>query len=150
MPTARPEGPAVTAGASRIWPSTPQRHTGTKNALPERHRVSHWCQKLALRVAGKAKFLARDQHESVCGVIEMLWTYVSRGKNKGVRLTPHRFVRDNGRFHLAESKKSPHIAVTTEAEIVAQLRLGLRLRMSNRAEGYPPSLICPRSIKGWE
>jgi hypothetical protein len=80
----------------------------------------------------------------------MLWTYVSRGKNKGVRLTPHRFVRDNGRFHLANAKEGPYVAVETEAGIVAQLRRGLSLRMSNRDEGYPPSLISPKSIKGWK
>ena len=79
----------------------------------------------------------------------MLWTFVSRGKNKGVRLTPHRYVRDNGRFHLANAKEGPYVAVETEAEIVAQLRKGLCLRMSNRSEGYPPSLISPKSIKGW-
>jgi hypothetical protein len=90
------------------------------------------------------------RHENLEGVIEMLWTCVSRGKNKGVRLMPHRFVRDNGRFHLAISKEGPYVAVETEAEIVAQLRRGLSLRMSNRNEGYPPSLIFPRSINGWE
>ena len=79
----------------------------------------------------------------------MLWTYVSRGKNKGVRLTPSRFVRDHARFHLAASKEGANVAVSTEAEIVAHLRRGLSMRMSNRSEGYPPSLISPKSIKGW-
>lgn len=83
-------------------------------------------------------------------MVEMLWTHVCRGKNKWVRLTPHRFVRDNGGFHLAKSKKGPYVAVTTEAEIVAQLRRGLSRRMSNRAEGYPPRLISPKSVSGWE
>ena len=79
----------------------------------------------------------------------MLWAFVCRGKNRGIRLEPHRYVRDGGRFHVAKAKEAPPIAVHSEAEIIRYLQRGLSLRMSNRSEGYPPSLIKPKSIKGW-
>lgn len=79
----------------------------------------------------------------------MLWAFVARGKNKGIKLTPHRYVRDGGRFHLARTKEGPYIAVDCEEDVIAHLRRGLCLRMSNRSERYPPSLVQPKSVKGW-
>lgn len=80
----------------------------------------------------------------------MMWTFVCRGKNKNIKLTPHRYVRDGGRFHLAKRKEGPYIAVASEIDIISHLRHGLSLRMSNKAEEYPPSLIIPRHINGWQ
>jgi hypothetical protein len=80
----------------------------------------------------------------------MMWSFVRRGKNKNIKLTPHRYVRDGGRFHLAKTKEGPYIAVASEAEIIPHLRRGIGLRMSNKTEDYPPSLIIPRHINGWQ
>jgi hypothetical protein len=77
----------------------------------------------------------------------MLFATVSRGKNAGTRLLPHRF-KDN-RFHVHLGKEGPYIPVTDPRDIPSYLANGYSLQMSGRAESYNPTLISPRSIRGW-
>jgi hypothetical protein len=67
----------------------------------------------------------------------MLFATVSRGKNLGTRLLPHRFKDD--RYHVRLGKQGPYIPITN----------GYSLEMSNKAESHNPSLIRPESIHGW-
>ena len=55
----------------------------------------------------------------------MLFATVSRGRNSGTRLLPHRFKDER---YLAN---------------------GYSLEMSNKAEKHNPTLIRPESIQGW-
>jgi hypothetical protein len=77
----------------------------------------------------------------------MLYYDVRFGKNAGIRLTPHRF-RD-GRFRASRGKSGPHKHVQTVEELIALIRQGQMVRMSNPEAGHPPSLISPKSIEGW-
>ena len=76
----------------------------------------------------------------------MLFFVVSRGKNAGIRLTPHRF--KDGTYHVLRRKGDEPVQVKTEEEIQRYLDRGYLLRMSNRQEGHPPSGIMPDSIQG--
>ena len=77
----------------------------------------------------------------------MLFATVSRGKNSGTRLVPHRF-RDN-RYRVQLGKEGPYIPLTDDREIPSYLANGYSLLMSNQAENQTPSLIRPQSIHGW-
>jgi hypothetical protein len=77
----------------------------------------------------------------------MLFAKVSRGKNLGIRLRPHRF-KDN-RYHVQLGKEGPYIPITDHRDIPAYLANGYSLQMSNRAENPTPSLVRPESIRGW-
>jgi len=77
----------------------------------------------------------------------MLYAIVNRGSNAGIRLTPHLY--KDSRFRVAKRKEGPYIAVDTEEAIPSYLREGYRLRMSNPKQGHSPSLIRPKSIRGW-
>jgi len=77
----------------------------------------------------------------------MLFATVSRGKNRGTRLLPHRFKDD--RYHVQLGKKGPYIPLTDHRDIPAYLANGYSLQMSDRAESQTPSLIRPESIHGW-
>lgn len=79
-----------------------------------------------------------------------LYAHVCRGKNKDTLLTPHRYVRDGGRYHLAMRKGGPYVGVDTEEQVINLLKENYRLRMSNRQEKYPPSLISRNAIHGWK
>ena len=76
----------------------------------------------------------------------MLFATVSRGKNRGTRLHPHRF-KDN-RYHVQLGRQGPFIPVTDPRDIACYLANGYSLQMSD-ADGLPPSLIRPESIQGW-
>jgi len=76
-----------------------------------------------------------------------LFATVSRGKNLGTRLLPHRF-KDN-RYRVQLGKGGPYIPITDYREIPSYLANGYSLLMSNRAERHTPSLIRPQSIQGW-
>jgi hypothetical protein len=78
----------------------------------------------------------------------MLFATVSRGRNVGTRLLPHRF-KDN-RFHVHLGKDGPYIPVTDDRDIPSYLANGYSLQMSNRSEIPTPSLIRPESIRGWK
>jgi hypothetical protein len=72
---------------------------------------------------------------------------VSRGKNRGTRLLPHRFKDDRYRVQLG--KEGPYIPITDYRDIASYLANGYSLHMSDRAESQTPTLISPESIRGW-
>ena len=74
----------------------------------------------------------------------MLFAIVSRGKNRGARLFPHRFKDD--RYHVQLGKQGPYIPVSDPRDIPRYLANGYSLQMSG---GESPSLIRPQSIRGW-
>lgn len=78
----------------------------------------------------------------------MLFAVVRRGKNAGIRLVPHRFEDD--RYHVALGKQGPYIPLSDERDIPDYLANGYSLSMSAGAERPNPSLISPRSIRGWQ
>jgi hypothetical protein len=82
------------------------------------------------------------------GRSSMLFATVSRGKNLGTRLLPHRF-KDN-RFHVHLGKDGPYIPITDYRDIPSYLANGYSLQMSNKSEIPTPSLIRPESIRGWK
>jgi hypothetical protein len=75
----------------------------------------------------------------------MLFAIVSRGKNRGTRLLPHRF-KDH-RYRVQLGKEGPYIPLTDHRDIPSYLANGYSLQMS--AERQTPSLISPGSIHGW-
>jgi len=77
----------------------------------------------------------------------MLFATVSRGKNAGLRLLPHRF-KDN-RYHVQLGKGGPYIPLSDYRDIPSYLANGYSLQMSNKAECLNPTLISPHSIRGW-
>jgi hypothetical protein len=77
----------------------------------------------------------------------MLFATVSRGKNIGARLLPHRFKDD--RYHVHLGKKGPYIPISDYRDIPSYLANGYSLQMSDRAESLTPVLIRPESIQGW-
>jgi len=77
----------------------------------------------------------------------MLFATVSRGKNRGTRLLPHRF-KDN-RYRVQLGKRGPYIPITDSRDIPCYLANGYSLQMSDRDESLTPSLIRPESILGW-
>lgn len=77
----------------------------------------------------------------------MLFAMVSRGKNVGARLVPHRF-KDN-RYHVQLGKEGPYIPITDYRDIPSYLANGYSLQMSDKARSQAPSLIRPESIHGW-
>jgi hypothetical protein len=76
----------------------------------------------------------------------MLSFEVWRGKNRGIRLTPHLF-RD-GTYHVERKKGDTPIRVKNENELRSYVDRGYHLRMSNREERLSPSLIAQDSIQG--
>jgi hypothetical protein len=77
----------------------------------------------------------------------VLFATVSRGKNRGTRLFPHRFKDD--RYHVQLGKEGPYIPVADHRDIPSYLANGYFLQMSDRAESLTPSLMRPESIHGW-
>ena len=77
----------------------------------------------------------------------MLFATVTRGKNSGVRLVPHRF--SDNRYRVQLGKEGPYIPLSDDREIPSYLANGYSLLMSNKEEHRTPSLICPQSIHGW-
>ena len=77
----------------------------------------------------------------------MLIATVSRGKNRGTLLLPHRFKDDRYRVQLG--KRGPYIPITDCRDIASYLANGYSLQMSDRAESQTPTLIRPEAIRGW-
>ena len=75
----------------------------------------------------------------------MLFAIVSRGKNAGVRLLPHRFEDD--RYHVCLGRQGPYIPVSDDRDIPDYLANGYSLQMSSKER--KPTLIRPDSIRGW-
>jgi hypothetical protein len=78
----------------------------------------------------------------------MVFAIVSRGKNSGMRLLPHRY-KDN-RYRVSLGDEGPYIPISDDRDIPCYLANGYSLRMSNGAKNYNPSLISPESIRGWK
>jgi hypothetical protein len=76
----------------------------------------------------------------------MLFAIVSRGKNLGIRLLPHRFEDD--RYHVSLGKAGPYIPVSDYRDIPSYLANGYSLQMSSSER--KPTLIRPESIHGWK
>lgn len=76
----------------------------------------------------------------------IIMAVVQRGKNKGKRLYPH--THEDGSFVVSPTKfERDYIRLASAGDIEGHLHRGLRLRMSNPAEGITaPSLIKPESI----
>jgi hypothetical protein len=75
----------------------------------------------------------------------MLFAIVSRGKNAGKRLFPHRF--NDNRYHVHLGKEGPYIPISDHRDIPAYLANGYSLQMSDGEHTH--SLIKPQSIHGW-
>jgi len=78
----------------------------------------------------------------------MLFAIVSRGKNLGTRLLPHRF--EDNRYHVRLGKEGPYIPVADSRDIPSYLANGYSLEMSNRADSANATLVRPESIRGWK
>jgi|HubBroStandDraft_4_1064222.scaffolds.fasta_scaffold257753_1 hypothetical protein len=72
-----------------------------------------------------------------------LYYEVRYGKDKGMKLKPHRY--PDGRFRVRRKAGDPWIPVE-EGQIESYLEKGCILRMS--AKGHSMSGICPGSIRG--
>jgi hypothetical protein len=75
----------------------------------------------------------------------MLFAVVRRGKHAGSRLVPHRFEDD--RYHVSLTRQGPDIPLANPKDIPDYLANGYSLRMS--AGQRRPTLISPKSIRGW-
>lgn len=70
---------------------------------------------------------------------------VKRGKNLGKPLLPHRYM--DGTYVVSETRfERDYKRVQSLNEAVEWVKKGYCLRMSNPAEGVPPSLIQPSAI----
>jgi hypothetical protein len=77
----------------------------------------------------------------------MLHYRVKRGRNTEVVLTP--WLHKDGTFHVLREKGDQPTCVRTEDAVIPYLKKGYSLRMGNKAEGHSPSLVRPKSIRGW-
>lgn len=70
---------------------------------------------------------------------------VTRGKNAGAILTPHRHA--NGTYVVSHTRfEKDYIYLEDESEIGAYLKKGYKLRMSDPGTGSSPSLVSNASI----
>ena len=77
-------------------------------------------------------------------VTEKLKYIVTRGKNKGIELYPHRFEDRHFHAHLTNSRNDPiGKKVKTEYELIQLVHLGYHVRMSNVDKGHAPSTVKP-------
>ena len=79
----------------------------------------------------------------------MLFATVRRGGTFGIRLFPHRDPGDD-RYHVSLQKAGRHIPPADDRDIPDYLANGYSLGMSNSDEGYNPTSISPKSIRGWK
>jgi len=91
--------------------------------------------------------LKGGRYTGFCGEALVLFATVSRGKNRGARLLPHRF--KDQRYHVQLGKQGPYIPLFDSRDIPRYLANGYSLQMSV-AESVTPTLIRPESIRGWE
>ena len=69
---------------------------------------------------------------------------VTRGKNAGIVLTPHRYADGMFLAHKTNSRNDPDgRRVRTEEELFGLIRVGYHVRMSNMAKGHAPSTVRP-------
>lgn len=78
-----------------------------------------------------------------------LHAVITRGKNKGKYLYPHR--HEDGMYVVSPNRfEKNYIRIASLADVPGWLANGYSLRMSNPAEGITaPSLIAPVSVRGW-
>jgi len=78
---------------------------------------------------------------------EKLHYIVARGKNAGLSLSPHRYEDGFFQAHKTNSRNDPEgKRVQTEAELVALVRIGYHVRMSNVEAGHAPSTVKPEIV----
>ncbi len=78
---------------------------------------------------------------------EKLHYIVARGKKAGIPLFPHRYEDGYFQAHRTNSRTDPDgKRVKTEAELIALVRLGYHVRMSNPEAGHAPSTVKPAII----
>ena len=78
---------------------------------------------------------------------EILLYVVTRGRKTGIVLYPHKY--ENGLFkaHKTNSRNDPEgKSVRTESELIALVRSGYNVRMSNPEKGHAPSTVKPRIL----
>ncbi|MGY4349725.1 hypothetical protein ACVWXM_006218 [Bradyrhizobium sp. GM7.3] len=75
-----------------------------------------------------------------------LYAVIARGKNKGIKLYPHR--HEDGMYVVSPTRfERDYIRIPSKEGLVEWLSKGYRLRMSNSVAGVSaPSLIRPTSI----
>jgi len=78
----------------------------------------------------------------------MLFAVIRRGKYAGTRLEPHRF--EDERYHVSLTRQGPDILLYIPQNILEYLANGYSLRMSNLEQHTKPTLISPKSIRGWK
>ena len=78
----------------------------------------------------------------------MLFTIVRRGKHAGTRLVPHQF--EDERYRVSLTRQGPEIPLANPRDILDYLANGYSLRMSNVEQKCKPTLISPKSIRGWQ
>jgi hypothetical protein len=76
----------------------------------------------------------------------MLFAIVSRGKNRGIRLLPHRFKDD--RYHVQLGKRGPYIPINDSHDIPCYLANGYSLQMSDSG-GEPYAKSDTPGINPW-
>ncbi len=80
-------------------------------------------------------------------MIEKLKHVVSRGKNAGVVLTPHFYGDGYFKAYKTDSRNDPEgRQVKTEYELIALVRSGYHVRMSNLEHGHAPSTVKPEIV----
>jgi hypothetical protein len=78
---------------------------------------------------------------------EKLKYVVSLGKKAGVILTPHLYKDGYFRAYKTNSRNDPKgKQVKTENELIALVRSGYHVPMSNREHGHAPSTVKPKII----
>jgi len=73
-------------------------------------------------------------------------TQVSRGKHKGVLLTPHKHKEGHYVVSLTRFEKD-YILVNSLSEALAYIHRGYSIRMSSSSPRIAPSLISPKSLR---
>jgi hypothetical protein len=88
--------------------------------------------------------LKGGRYTGFCGEALVLFATVSRGKNRGARLLPHRF--KDQRYHVQLGKQGPYIRSSILAiSTLPGERYSLQMSV---AESVTPTLIRPESIVG--
>ena len=78
---------------------------------------------------------------------EKLSYVVLRGKNTGIVLSPHRYEDGTFKAYKTNSRNDPNgRLVATETELLALVRSGYHVRMSNISKGHAPSTVKPKII----
>jgi hypothetical protein len=74
-----------------------------------------------------------------------LFATVSRGNNKGIRVTPNLY--EDGTYHVSKKKEDEPILVRNYADLEGWVARGYGIRMGNKENRHPPGLQSPKSIR---